>query len=99
MLKERLYKLVKENNVQLGTVYFQLTRGVAQRNHEFPPMSTKPVFIAFTTEKGIPEKELLIKVDEKIIGNGIPGNITRKLQALIRERILRDVRSLKKKAK
>jgi D-alanine transaminase len=56
-LKELIYKLIKENNVQLGTLFFQLTRGVAPRSHEFPPDFTKPVFTAFTTEKGIPEKE------------------------------------------
>jgi len=56
-LKERICKLVKENNVQLGTVFFQLTRGVAPRIHEFPPGFTKPVFTAFTTESGILEKE------------------------------------------
>jgi len=56
-LKELIFKLIKENNVQLGSLFFQLTRGVAPRSHEFPPEFTKPVFTAFTTEKGIPEKE------------------------------------------
>lgn len=62
-LLARLRKLMKENNVQLGTIYFQLTRGSAPRIHQFPSKETKPTFIAFTTEKGIPENELRAGVE------------------------------------
>ena len=57
-LKTRIRELIKANNIQLGIVYFQLTRGVAPRKHEFPSKGTKPVFTAYTDEKERPEKEI-----------------------------------------
>lgn len=55
---ELIKAVVKENGVQCGTVYVQLTRGVAPRGHMFPKSETKPTFLAYTTDVPKPEKEM-----------------------------------------
>jgi D-alanine transaminase len=37
-----LHEVVRRNGVRDGIVYLQITRGVAKRDHAFPPASTKP---------------------------------------------------------
>ena len=45
-LKERLYKLMKENEIETGNIYFQVTRGIAiPRDHSYPdPIKVPAVF-------------------------------------------------------
>lgn len=57
-LKENLNALVKENELQLGIVYMQLTRGVSPRAHVFPDEHTTPVFTAYTKEMPIPKLQM-----------------------------------------
>ncbi|BDH62659.1 D-amino-acid transaminase [Lysinibacillus sp. PLM2] len=45
-----LHELVEVNNVSTGHVYFQITRGAAPRNHNFPADTVKPVITAYTKE-------------------------------------------------
>jgi D-alanine transaminase len=47
-LKDLLYQLIAENNLELGTVYMQVTRGASPRNHVFPDSSVEPVLTAST---------------------------------------------------
>jgi D-alanine transaminase len=42
-LKKNIMKLISEQNVAEGFVYFQLTRGVFPRNHAFPTEAVLPV--------------------------------------------------------
>lgn len=48
-VKENLLKLVEVNALKSGTVYIQVTRGVANRTHHFPE-NTSPVLIAYVQE-------------------------------------------------
>jgi D-alanine transaminase len=49
-----LYRLVEKNDLKLGTIYLQVSRGAAPRNHVFPSAEVKPVFIAYTKEVARP---------------------------------------------
>lgn len=49
-LKEKLTKLIQENNVLNGIVYLQVTRGAAPRTHFFPK-NPQPVFTAYTASR------------------------------------------------
>ena len=40
-----LHEIVARNRVKDGIVYVQVTRGVARRDHSFPPASTKPAIV------------------------------------------------------
>jgi D-alanine transaminase len=40
-----LHEIVARNRVKDGIVYVQVTRGVARRDHPFPPPSTKPAIV------------------------------------------------------
>jgi D-alanine transaminase len=40
-----LRETIRRNRVQDGLVYLQVTRGVARRDHAFPPAGTKPCFV------------------------------------------------------
>lgn len=59
---EHLIKLLEElieiNNLQLGTVYMQLTRGIAPRYHAFPIENVRPTFVAYTKNFDRPEEGL-----------------------------------------
>ncbi len=46
--------LVEKNNLQMGTIYMQITRGVALRNHAFPPAEVTPTLVAYTKEVSRP---------------------------------------------
>ncbi|WP_108671351.1 D-amino-acid transaminase [Peribacillus acanthi] len=50
ILKDLLHQLIVENDVKLGTVYMQVTRGASPRNHVFPDSSVKPVLTASTRD-------------------------------------------------
>ncbi|WP_066311068.1 D-amino-acid transaminase [Bacillus sp. FJAT-29814] len=45
-----LEELVEKNNLQLGIVYMQVTRGAAPRVHAFPDQNVTPALTAFTRE-------------------------------------------------
>lgn len=49
-----LYQLVEKNGLQLGTIYLQVSRGAAPRNHVFPSAEVKPMFISYTKEVARP---------------------------------------------
>ncbi|MBX9827311.1 MAG: D-amino-acid transaminase [Xanthobacteraceae bacterium] len=40
-----LHEVVRRNRVRWGIVYLQITRGVARRDHAFPPPGTKPSIV------------------------------------------------------
>jgi D-alanine transaminase len=40
-----LHEVVRRNGVRDGLVYLQITRGVAKRDHAFPPAGTKPAIV------------------------------------------------------
>jgi D-alanine transaminase len=58
-LTEMLKKLIEKNNLRLGTIYMQATRGVAPRAHAFPPANTAPSLVAYTKELERPHEKLL----------------------------------------
>lgn len=49
-IKQKLYTLIEKNRTIFGTVYIQVTRGVASRNHAFPKSGTASSFVAYTKE-------------------------------------------------
>ena len=60
-LKQIINKLIKLNNIVNGYIYIQITRGVAERKHEFPK-KYKPTTIIFTKK---------LNVDKKIYEKGV----------------------------
>jgi len=40
-----LHEVVRRNGVRHGIVYLQITRGVAKRDHPFPPAGTRPALV------------------------------------------------------
>ncbi|MED3622789.1 D-amino-acid transaminase [Neobacillus thermocopriae] len=57
-LKSLLLELVEKNNLRLGIIYMQITRGVAPRNHAFPEENVEPTLVAYTREMPRPKDEL-----------------------------------------
>ncbi|WP_223595702.1 D-amino-acid transaminase [Neobacillus bataviensis] len=57
-ITQLLEELIDKNNLQLGTIYMQITRGVAARNHAFPTEETVPSLVAYTKEVGRPAESL-----------------------------------------
>ncbi|PYI56526.1 D-amino-acid transaminase [Paenibacillus flagellatus] len=53
-LDRLLQDLLGREAVGDGTVYLQVTRGVAPRTHAFPPAGTKPVLVAYCNELARP---------------------------------------------
>ncbi|WP_050616099.1 D-amino-acid transaminase [Bacillus testis] len=53
-LKGLLVQLVDINQIKTGTVYLQVTRGSAPRNHAFPGKNVEPVITAYTKEVPLP---------------------------------------------
>ncbi|MDM5330665.1 D-amino-acid transaminase [Neobacillus sp. CF12] len=47
-LKEMLEELLVKNNLATGTIYMQVTRGIAPRNHVFPTGKVTPTLLAYT---------------------------------------------------
>jgi D-alanine transaminase len=54
LLTELLEELIEKNNLQVGTVYMQITRGVAPRNHAFPTDDVTPTLVVYTKEVARP---------------------------------------------
>lgn len=57
-LKGLLEQLIDRNQLLLGTVYLQYTRGIAPRKHPFPSADVKPTLVAYTKKVGRPEEKL-----------------------------------------
>ncbi|MFS0780507.1 D-amino-acid transaminase [Bacillus sp. 1P06AnD] len=49
-MHDMLQELIVKNQLLLGTVYVQVTRGTAPRSHAFPGKNVSPVFTAYTKE-------------------------------------------------
>jgi D-alanine transaminase len=50
MIIEMLERLILKNNLDLGIIYMQLTRGTAPRNHAFPTENIAPTLVAYTSK-------------------------------------------------
>lgn len=57
-MKEMLLKLIEKNDLQDGTIYMQVTRGISPRNHSFPGTDIKPTLTAYTNEVKRPEENM-----------------------------------------
>lgn len=57
-LTKMLEELIIKNNLQVGTIYMQITRGVAPRNHAFPTENVIPSLVAYTKEVARPVESL-----------------------------------------
>lgn len=57
-LTQLLEELIVKNNLQTGTIYMQITRGVAPRNHAFPTENVTPCLVAYTKEVARPLENL-----------------------------------------
>ncbi|WP_066386136.1 D-amino-acid transaminase [Neobacillus mesonae] len=57
-ITKMLEDLIEKDNLKLGIVYMQITRGAAPRNHAFPADDVVPVITAYTKEMPIPEANL-----------------------------------------
>lgn len=53
---DHLARLAEDDGIGDGTIYVQVTRGVAKRSHQFPKVSTQPIVIAYTDEFPRPRK-------------------------------------------
>jgi D-alanine transaminase len=53
-----LEELVTKNNLVEGTIYMQITRGTAPRNHVFPAKDVVPTLVAYTKEVARPVESL-----------------------------------------
>lgn len=51
-LKEKLIELIKVNELNEGVIYLQVTRGTAERWHQFPE-NTRPNLVAYTKEEEV----------------------------------------------
>ncbi|PAV30857.1 D-amino-acid transaminase [Virgibacillus profundi] len=51
VLKRNLEELVAANQLNEGIIYMQVSRGAAQRWHEFPGLDVTPVTVAYTREE------------------------------------------------
>jgi D-alanine transaminase len=59
-----LHEVARRNRVRWGIVYLQITRGVARRDHAFPPVDTRPSIV-------VTARNLNFAVAEKIAGEGV----------------------------
>ena len=60
-----LEELILKNDLQVGIVYMQITRGVAPRNHAFPTENVLPSLVAYTKE--VPRPLASLKTGVKTI--------------------------------
>lgn len=57
-LKVQLAELIIKNDLKLGTIYMQFTRGVSPRNHPFPAETIVPGFTANIKHVGRPSENM-----------------------------------------
>ncbi|MCS0671147.1 D-amino-acid transaminase [Cytobacillus firmus] len=53
-LKQMLAEMIERNNLELGIVYMQFSRGTSPRNHAYPGADVAPVLTAYTRETSRP---------------------------------------------
>ncbi|MFE8698226.1 D-amino-acid transaminase [Cytobacillus sp. FJAT-53684] len=53
-LKQLLVELITKNQLVLGTLYMQVTRGTSPRNHAFPAADVRPNLVVYSKEVGRP---------------------------------------------
>lgn len=58
-LSALLEELVTKNSLVQGTIYMQITRGTAPRNHVFPAKDVVPTLVAYTKEVSRPVNSLM----------------------------------------
>lgn len=63
-LRHVLREVVRRNRISNGMVYFQVTRGVAPRDHPFPPAGTKPAIVV--TAKRLNEARVARSVEKGV---------------------------------
>jgi D-alanine transaminase len=71
-LRTVLREVVRRNRVQDGLVYLQVTRGVARRDHAFPPADTPPALVV--TAKIIPRAKGDRLAEEGVAVITVPDN-------------------------
>ena len=54
-----LHEVVARNRIKDGIVYVQVTRGVARRDHPFPPASTKPAIVVTANSLDVAKSEAM----------------------------------------
>ena len=59
-----LHEVVRRNRVRWGIVYLQITRGVARRDHAFPPAGTRPSLV-------ITARNLDLAAAERMAADGV----------------------------
>ena len=59
-----LHEVVRRNRVRWGIVYLQISRGVARRDHAFPPPGTRPSLV-------VTARNLDLAAAEKMAANGV----------------------------
>ncbi|OHX49112.1 D-amino-acid transaminase [Cytobacillus oceanisediminis] len=57
-LKQMLAEMIKRNNLELGIVYMQFSRGTSPRNHAYPGADVAPVLTAYTRETSRPVESM-----------------------------------------
>ena len=50
------HELLRRNRLQFGLLYIQVTRGVAPRDHAFPPAGIKPALVLTTMRRPVPQR-------------------------------------------
>jgi D-alanine transaminase len=63
-LRHVLREVVRRNRISNGMVYFQVTRGVAPRDHPFPPAGTRPAIVV--TAKRLNEVRVASSVEKGV---------------------------------
>jgi D-alanine transaminase len=59
-LKMVMRELIRRNGIQTGSLYLQVSRGVAPRDHAFPKTPPKPALV-MTTKHGKPQNKALLE--------------------------------------
>ncbi|MDF2038967.1 D-amino-acid transaminase [Cytobacillus oceanisediminis] len=66
-LKQMLAEMIKRNNLELGIVYMQFSRGTSPRNHAYPGADVAPVLTAYTRETSRPVESMRNGVKASLI--------------------------------
>ena len=66
-MKDFMDKLIEKNELTEGTIYLQLTRGVAPRNHAFPGSDVQATFVAYTKVSERPVQLMEKGVDAHLV--------------------------------
>ncbi|MBN8200904.1 D-amino-acid transaminase [Bacillus sp. NTK034] len=66
-LKQMLAEMIERNNLELGIVYMQFSRGTSPRNHAYPGADVAPVLTAYTRENKRPVESMRNGVKASLI--------------------------------